>query len=75
MKKDLESPYRKYIISTDLRSDLNKPSKYYRLFQRENNLYPIGTAGSKRSFLRGGFPTLMGLGFGPQAGQGLSSIG
>jgi hypothetical protein len=26
-KKDLESPYRRFVISTDLRSDLNKQSK------------------------------------------------
>ncbi|TNV84973.1 hypothetical protein FGO68_gene5910 [Halteria grandinella] len=59
LKKDLESPFRRYVITTDLRSDLNKPR----------------TAGSKRSFLRGGFPTLMGLGFGPSAGQTMGSLG
>ena len=53
---ETESPYRKFVITTELRSD-PKQSKYQLTVLPRNS----GTSGGRRGFLKGGF-ALVGFG-------------
>ena len=69
-RRDIESPYRRFVVTTELRSDpkLSKCALDYWLpaFGRWfvyglTFLVSVGGAGGKRSFLKGGF-TIVGVG-------------
>jgi hypothetical protein len=68
-RRDHDSPYRRFVVTTELRSDPKQHSKFVRYVSIDSYFLNLGTAGGKRGFLRGGF-TLVGVG-GLQAGTHL----
>ena len=61
-RKDLESPYRRFVVTTELRSETHninntKQSKFDDQFMilLTSCLVSLGGAGGKRGFLKGGF--------------------
>ena len=60
-RRDHDSPYRRFVVTTELRSDPKQHSKFVRYVIIDSYFLLLGTAGGKRGFLRGGF-TLVGVG-------------